>query len=48
MNEDECLFLALSYHAAEYMAFASLRYVYYQPFFYCLVMHSFLLYIITT
>ena len=25
MNEEECLFLALSYCAAEYMAFASLR-----------------------
>ena len=25
MNEEECLFLTLSYRAAEYMAFASLR-----------------------
>ena len=33
MNEEECLFLALSYCAAEYMAFASLRFLFITTFF---------------
>ena len=47
MNEEECLFLALSHCVAEYMPFASLRSCLLPTFFYCL-MHFFLLYIITT
>ena len=49
MNEEGCLFLVLWYRATEYMALASLRSCLLPTFFfYCLVMHSFLLYIITT